>query len=142
MIDENGILVFVRVKNSGELELVLLDHGLYDSLTEHVRLCLCEFWEATVLKDERKMQESALKLHINGKKKVLRLNYKFIMVVILAYKHFAEVLFQIPYETNVKIKSKLTDEDIEYMQKIAKENFQQIMNTLKEMPRNMLFVVR
>lgn len=56
---------------------------------------------------------------------------------------FAEVLFQQPIRIHGgKIKTKLNEDDIKYMQKIAQKNFDLIMSTLKEMPRNMLFVVR
>ncbi|XP_055920396.1 uncharacterized aarF domain-containing protein kinase 5 [Eupeodes corollae] len=118
--------IFVRkAKNSNESELVILDHGLYETVPENVRLPLCEFWEATVLKDEKRMKRSALALNINE------------------YKNFAQVLFQVPFEINGgQVKTKLSDKDIEYMQQIAKNNFDRIMQTLREMPRNMLFVVR
>lgn len=56
---------------------------------------------------------------------------------------FAEVLFQQPIRIHGgTIKTKLNEDDINYMQQIAQKNFEMIMSTLKEMPRNMLFVVR
>ncbi|XP_054740156.1 uncharacterized aarF domain-containing protein kinase 5 isoform X1 [Anastrepha obliqua] len=118
--------VYVR-KNakSGQAELVLLDHGLYEFLPESVRLPLCEFWEATVLRDETKMKSSAQRIGIEDHMK------------------FAEVLFQQPMRIHGgRIKTRLSESDIEYIQQVAKKNFELIMSTLKEMPRNMLFVVR
>lgn len=91
----------------------------------NVRQPLCEFWEATVLRDEGSMKKAAVKLGIKDHMK------------------FAEVLFQQPIRIHGgKIKTKLNEDDIKYMQKVAQQNFELIMNTLKEMPRNMLFVVR
>ncbi|CAD7013783.1 uncharacterized aarF domain-containing protein kinase 5 isoform X2 [Ceratitis capitata] len=118
--------VYVR-KNpkTGQAELVLLDHGLYEFLPESVRLPLCEFWEATVLRDEQRMKSAAQKIGINDHMK------------------FAEVLFQQPIRIHGgRIKTKLSESDIEYIQQVAKKNFELIMGTLKDMPRNMLFVVR
>lgn len=94
-------------------------------LTPEIRLALCEFWEASVLLDEKRMQLCAKRMNITD------------------YFKFAEVLFQQPLRfKGAQVKSKLTKEDIEYMQKVAKERFDLIMDTLREMPRNMLFVVR
>lgn len=39
-------------------------------------------------------------------------------------------------------KSRLSDEEIKYFQADAKRHFDVVLETLKQMPRNMLFVVR
>ncbi|KAH8364003.1 hypothetical protein KR084_001410, partial [Drosophila pseudotakahashii] len=118
--------IFVR-KNTknGRADIILLDHGLYEELPQNVRGPLCEFWEATVLRDEAKMQSAAEKIGIAD------------------YMRFAEVLFQQPIRNRSgSIRGKLSQEDIDHMQEIARNNFEHIMGTLKEMPRSMLFVVR
>lgn len=110
---------------TGKAQLVLLDHGLYESISQCIRTPLCEFWEATVLHDKLGMNRAARKLGIKNADK------------------FGEVLFQQPIRyQGGRLKSKLSNTDIEKMQKVAKENFDEIMCTLKEMPRNMLLVVR
>lgn len=38
--------------------------------------------------------------------------------------------------------TRLTDEDIAYFQADAKRQFNIVLETLKQMPRNMLFVIR
>mgnify|MGYP004600425203 CR=1 FL=1 len=101
-----------------------MDHGLYETLPSNVRLTLCEFWEKAILLDEPQMEILANRIGIKNP------------------MHFAQVLFQQPLRINGRIKSQLTHEDIEHIQRIAKQNFDQIMDTLREMPRNMLFVVR
>lgn len=118
--------IFVR-KNAqnGKADIILLDHGLYEELPATVRGPLCEFWEATVLRDEAKMKAAAKRINI------------------VEYMKFAEVLFQQPiHMRSGPIRSKLSQEELEHIRKIAKENFDVIMSTLKEMPRSMLFVVR
>ncbi|EDV39312.1 uncharacterized protein Dana_GF25249 [Drosophila ananassae] len=118
--------IFVRrSKRNGRAEIILLDHGLYEELPVNVRVPLCEFWEATVLRDEAKMQAAANKIGIAD------------------YMRFAEVLFQQPIRIRGgRVRSKLSEEDIIHMKEIARKNFELIMDTLKEMPRSMLFVVR
>lgn len=109
---------------NGNAEIILLDHGLYEELPASVRGPLCEFWEATVLRDESKMKAAAKKIDI------------------VEYMKFAEVLFQQPIRMRSgAIKSKLSEEELEHIRKIARQNFEVIMSTLKEMPRSMLFVM-
>ncbi|XP_031639550.1 uncharacterized aarF domain-containing protein kinase 5 [Contarinia nasturtii] len=43
--DPHGGNVFLRKKNDGTAEIVLLDHGLYEHLATSTRLSLCKFWE-------------------------------------------------------------------------------------------------
>ncbi|XP_017059932.1 uncharacterized aarF domain-containing protein kinase 5 [Drosophila ficusphila] len=118
--------IFVRPNSkNGRADIILLDHGLYEELPQNVRGPLCEFWEATVLRDEAKMQAAAERIGIAD------------------YMRFAEVLFQQPLRNRGgRIRGKLSQEDIDHMQEIARKNFEHIMGTLKEMPRSMLFVVR
>ena len=120
-----SILVFVRKSaHNGSAEIVLLDHGLYEELPASVRGPLCEFWEATVLRDDAKMKAAAKRIDI------------------VEYMKFAEVLFQQPIRMRSgPIKSKLSQEELEHIRKVARENFDVIMSTLKEMPRSMLFVM-
>lgn len=64
----NQFLVFIRKnQRNGKPELVILDHGLYEILSSSIRLSLCQFWEAIVLKDQAKMDKYAKELNVNGK---------------------------------------------------------------------------
>lgn len=111
-------------ERNGKADIILLDHGLYEELPENVRGPLCEFWEATVLRDDKKMKEAARKINVADHVK------------------FAEVLFQQPIRIHGgRILSKLSQDDLDHIQKVARENFDVIMNTLREMPRSMLFVM-
>lgn len=59
------------------------------------------------------------------------------------YDKLAEVLLQRPLDLGVnKLSTRLTEQDIAYMQQMAKERFDTVLNTLKQMPRQMLFVIR
>lgn len=73
--------VFVR-NNNGKVQLVLLDHGLYETVSEEIRNNLCCFWEAIVLRDYNKMRLYSDKLNVSD------------------HKRFAEILLQKPLEVN------------------------------------------
>lgn len=116
--------IFVRRNKSG-VQLVLLDHGLYETIPSDIRKNLCCFWEAIVLRDYETMKIYSDKLEVSD------------------HKRFAEVLLQKPLEVNkFSFASKYTDEEVLYMKKIASKHFDLIMTVLKEMPRNLLFIVR
>lgn len=55
----------------------------------------------------------------------------------------AEILMQRPIDMNrPTFTTRLTNEDIAYFQADAKRHFDVVLETLKQMPRNMLFVIR
>lgn len=59
------------------------------------------------------------------------------------YDKLAEVLLQRPLDLGVnKLSTRLTEQDIAYMQQMATERFDTVLSTLKQMPRQMLFVIR
>ncbi|XP_050074324.1 uncharacterized aarF domain-containing protein kinase 5 [Anopheles maculipalpis] len=119
--------VFVRQdpSNAKRVQLVLLDHGLYEQLDPTVRENLCRFWEAIVLRDHAAMQHYSNALHVAD------------------YRTFAEILLQRPLELKSgKFATRLTEQDLAYMAKQAKEHFDRIMGTLKSMPRNLILVLR
>lgn len=116
--------VFVR-KQKGKVQLVLLDHGLYETIDENIRDNLCRFWEAIVLRDYSLMKTYSEKLNVND------------------YKRFAEILLQKPLEINkFSFATRYTEKEVEFMKKVASEHFDIIMTVLREIPRNLLFVVR
>lgn len=117
--------VFVRKDGNGKVQLVLLDHGLYETIPETIRNDLCHFWEAIVLRDYEAMKVYSDKLKVTD------------------HKRFAEILLQKPLEVNkFSFATKYTDQEVLYMKQVASKHFDKIMVVLREMPRNMLFIVR
>lgn len=49
---------------------------------------------------------------------------------------------QRPLDMSGSLSTRLTEKDIEYMQQMAKERFDTVLTTLKQMPKTMLFVIR
>ncbi|XP_035784722.1 uncharacterized aarF domain-containing protein kinase 5-like [Anopheles albimanus] len=120
--------VFVRrnPEKPHNVQLVLLDHGLYEHLAPDVRENLCHLWEAIVLRDHEAMKRHSSALNVAD------------------YRTFAEILLQRPLELKggAKLSTRLTDQDLAYMTKQAKEHFDRVMVTLKNMPRNLILVIR
>ena len=66
-------------------ELVLLDHGLYDSLNESHRRALCYLYKAIIMKDEPAMDYNSSQLGVEGNQFItqvyLEWNMKYITLV-------------------------------------------------------------
>nr|XP_044998495.1 uncharacterized aarF domain-containing protein kinase 5 isoform X2 [Jaculus jaculus] len=117
--------VLVRRGPDGKAELVLLDHGLYQFLDEKDRLSLCQLWRAIILRDNEAMKTHAAALGVQD------------------YLLFSEVLMQRPVHLSQLWGSHLlSSEEAAYMQDMAREHFENIMEVLKALPRPMLLVLR
>ena len=55
--------VFVRKNETGQAELVLLDHGLYAQLTDKFRVTYCKLWESLIKKDTVGIKKFCLELN-------------------------------------------------------------------------------
>ncbi|XP_031465699.1 uncharacterized aarF domain-containing protein kinase 5 [Phasianus colchicus] len=56
--------VLVRRGPDGTAQLVLLDHGLYETLSERDRRALCQLWRAVVLRDDNAMRSHSAALGV------------------------------------------------------------------------------
>uniref|UniRef100_UPI00358E662D uncharacterized aarF domain-containing protein kinase 5 isoform X2 n=1 Tax=Myxine glutinosa TaxID=7769 RepID=UPI00358E662D len=119
--------VLVRKGSDGKAELILLDHGLYECLSERDRLSLCQLWHAIVLRNYSEMRKHSLNLGVND------------------YFLFSEILMQRPLTMGLsalQLARALTWKERAYMQEMATNHFDRIMKVLKELPRPMLLVFR
>ncbi|XP_060245188.1 uncharacterized aarF domain-containing protein kinase 5 isoform X3 [Meriones unguiculatus] len=117
--------VLVRKGPDGKAELVLLDHGLYQFLDEKDRSSLCQLWRAIILRDNAAMKMHAAALGVQD------------------YMLFSEMLMQRPVHLGQLWSSHLLSrEETAYMQDMAREHFEGIMEVLKALPRSMLLVLR
>lgn len=119
--------VFVRKGSNNKAEIVLLDHGLYEYLPETNRISLCNLWKSIILDDHAKMK-----------------NYcKELGVKVSDYYLFCEILMQRPLDRKqMQMPNKLSEEDLKYMKKMAKDHFDQIMEVIRSLPLPMLFIFR
>ncbi|XP_078542567.1 putative aarF domain-containing protein kinase 5 isoform X2 [Lissotriton helveticus] len=117
--------VLVKKGPDGKAQLILLDHGLYEFLSEKDRTALCKLWRAIILRDD-----AAMRLHSN-------------QLGVKDYFLFCEILMQRPISMkDFTLSNVLTREETKYMQAMAAEHFDRIMQVLKDLPRPMLLVFR
>uniref|UniRef100_A0A8C4N1E2 AarF domain containing kinase 5 n=1 Tax=Eptatretus burgeri TaxID=7764 RepID=A0A8C4N1E2_EPTBU len=119
--------VLVRKGSDGKAELILLDHGLYECLSERDRLSLCQLWHAIVLRNYSEMRKHSLSLGVRD------------------YFLFSEILMQRPLTMGLSARQltrALTRKERAYMQEMATNHFDRIMKVLKRLPRPMLLVFR
>ncbi|XP_047663772.1 uncharacterized aarF domain-containing protein kinase 5 isoform X3 [Tachysurus fulvidraco] len=117
--------VLVRRGPDKKAELVLLDHGLYESLSKSDRAALCQLWRSIVLRDEDAMKTYANNLGVKD------------------YFLFCEMLLQRPIDMReLGLGNILSREETSYMRSMAAQRFDTIMEVLKALPRPMMLVFR
>lgn len=117
--------VLVRRGPDNKAELVLLDHGLYEYLSQQDREALCKLWRSIVLRDEAEMKQQSSALGVKE------------------YFLFCEMLLQQPINMHkLGLSNILSKEETAYMREMAVHRFESIMQVLKSMPRPMLLVFR
>ncbi|XP_025050568.1 uncharacterized aarF domain-containing protein kinase 5, partial [Alligator sinensis] len=117
--------VLVRKGPDGKAQLVLLDHGLYEFLSEGDRAALCQLWQAIILRNDAAMKVHSAALGVKD------------------YFLFCELLLQRPlHPGQLALSNLLTREETAYMQAMAQHHFDRIMGVLKALPRPMLLVFR
>ncbi|KAK6627329.1 hypothetical protein RUM44_009806 [Polyplax serrata] len=120
-----GNVLIRKCERSNKAEVVLLDHGLYQVLQSNERKNLCYLWKSIVLHDEPGMHKYSTALGVED-----------------PYL-FAEILMQRPLKLHkYHLKLSLSEEDMRYMTYMAKKRFDRIILALRQMPKNMLLVIR
>ncbi len=64
-----------KTPTKSNVQIVLLDHGLYVTISPKDREALCQLWIAIILKDEVKMKEYSSALGVQGKSTVFSYTY-------------------------------------------------------------------
>ncbi|KAF7261403.1 hypothetical protein EG68_01430 [Paragonimus skrjabini miyazakii] len=107
------------------IQLVLLDHGLYDSLPNSQRIFLCDMYQAILDCDEPRMQFASSQLGVKD------------------WSTFGEVLLQKPWRRRtLHLSAQLTEADRAYLRATAAAHFDRVMSVLQEVPRPMLLFIR
>lgn len=125
-----NILVRRSARRPSQPELVVLDHGLYQRLSESERLGLANLYAAALWQDEAAAKEFAARLGVSD------------------HRTLCEILLQRPMLSSAGAARRLfhvhhmTPEERRYMVQMASERFDQIMLTLRQMPRSLLLCIR
>jgi aarF domain-containing kinase len=128
--DPHAANLLVRKNSSGDMQLVLLDHGLYKTYSDEFRIEYARLWRALILADEQLIKESCDKLNAGG-----------------AVDIFCAMLTQRPWEDIVDKQANHlsvpnTKEHKEKAQAFAADNAANISALLLKMPRPLLLLLK
>lgn len=59
--------VLVRKDKYNKAQLIILDHGLYETVPANVRKSLCSLWKSIILNNHCDMKKYSLELGVAGK---------------------------------------------------------------------------
>ncbi|GAA30503.2 uncharacterized aarF domain-containing protein kinase 5 [Clonorchis sinensis] len=105
--------------------LVLLDHGLYDSLPHNQRISLCEMYRAILDCNEEGMKKASSELGVQD------------------WATFGDVILQKPWRRKtLYLPAHLTEADRMFLRATAAEHFDRVMAVLQQVPRPMLLFIR
>lgn len=125
--DPHPANVLVRKGKDGKAEIVIIDHGLYETLQQKDRIALCQLWKSIILNDQKKMQYFSKQLGVDD------------------FENFCQILLQRPFawgSAGMLFTSRVTEEDLTIMTKLAQGHFEKVIIILKQLPRSMLLVFR
>ncbi|KAI0217908.1 putative aarF domain-containing protein kinase 5 [Lamellibrachia satsuma] len=118
---------------NGKGEVVLLDHGLYDSLSESNRVSLCRIYKAIILRDEDGMARYAAQLGVEDW-------YPFCILLvqrpIYTRSHPRRPMKRITRKTW----KNMSKEDQEKLKEKMQDMHDKFLRAMKDMPRGMLLI--
>jgi len=113
-----------------EAQVVLIDHGLYIRIPRDTQECFAKIWKALVLKQKNILKENCEKLNVHDP------------------NLFVEMILQRPYGDHtdltdmIKFGIHISQEDIQHMQRKARDRMDEITKVLRAMPRSLILVIR
>ncbi len=116
--------ILCRPSKSG-FQIVILDHGLYQSLDNFIKLEYSKLWSSIVFRDEQMIKKVANKLGI------------------MQYELFSMLLTSRNYDLNdVGMNSKMSKEDYEKLRQYGQDNFAAITQVLGQVNRKILLLLK
>jgi aarF domain-containing kinase len=113
---------------SGRTQLVLLDHGLYKTLTDDFRLDYCHLWLGLINRDEEAIAEFSQRLGVKD------------------YMLFASMLTARAWHTvkeeSAGLGSKLSDAERDHLRVSASKHAAEICNILDRVPQQLLLLLK
>ncbi|KAK9500318.1 hypothetical protein O3M35_001602 [Rhynocoris fuscipes] len=117
--------ILIRRGPDKKAQLVLLDHGLYETVPDNVRESLRQLWKSIVLNDHDSMKKYSVELGIDD------------------YRTLVEMVTQVPqHQMNIALVQKLSKFDMEILVDHCKNHFDKLMAVLHLLPHNVLLVIR
>ena len=121
-----GNLMVRKNKRTGKVEIVLIDHGLYEQLPPEQRQAFASFWHSVIIDDYDEVQRSG---------KLLGLNYPDMMATLLFFQPYGkmkEMGFGGGHGGRKKMED-MTEEEKEQMEEIRHMGHDTVDNLPKEM---------
>jgi aarF domain-containing kinase len=124
-----NVLIRPRSGTKRDVEVVLLDHGLYMNVNPRDRAELCLLWKSIILHDEDGMKKHSLNLGVDE------------------YFFFSQMLIQRPIlrshgTLRFLTKTTLTKEDVAAIRQVIQEHMDIVVRILRKLPSSMLLVFR
>lgn len=111
---------------SRELQVVLLDHGLYREMEEEVRINYCQLWKNLIIRDDDKVKEYCKKLGVDDDWDMFSL-----IVLMRPYNH-----------STLPGVQGLAQLDLERVRAEFQAKIKVMMTLMRQMPRELLLVFR
>lgn len=127
--------VFVRRGRKGTAEIVLLDHGLYDTLKEPHRQALCQLYKAIIMKDDDAMDLNSERLGVKDS-----LIFA-IMIMQRPVRMKSRRLFDIKPPTREEF-ALMSKEEKAVWKEQFKEIHNRVLDIMKEMPSPLFWIFR
>mmetsp|Transcript_23125 Transcript_23125/g.26173 ORF Transcript_23125/g.26173 Transcript_23125/m.26173 type:complete len:520 (+) Transcript_23125:857-2416(+) len=120
-----NILVRKNPHNPEKLQIVLLDHGLYQEISDEFRLLFCELWKSIITFDYGKLKELGDSLGLG--------EYYRYLPLLLTYR---------PINSKKPLGAPLTAEDRKLLRKTDEINFEKVNELIQRMPPEIMFIMR
>ena len=116
--------IFVTKNRSGKCQIVILDHGLYVTLSDDQRKALAELWTAITTHHDADLERVSTRIGVQD------------------YKLLASMFIQHPYDYFSPNKSRMDPADFELVKKESKENMGDVNKILAVLPKEYAMVLR
>lgn len=113
-------------KEEGQTQIILLDHGLYQTITDDFRVTYCKLWQALLKGDESGIQKQATKLGVG--------QYHRLFACMVAARTFDDIADSGVGHTETV--------DITRIQQQAVANIPQISQVLQNVPRDLILILK
>ncbi|KAK9500319.1 hypothetical protein O3M35_001602 [Rhynocoris fuscipes] len=137
--------ILIRRGPDKKAQLVLLDHGLYETVPDNVRESLRQLWKSIVLNDHDSMKKYSVELGIDAKDYRLfciALGQRYIKNPNPSEKDEETVRIFLARRTVKKKRNKLTKEEKAKIESELLVLQRRFMNVFKSMPSKMMLVTR
>jgi aarF domain-containing kinase len=116
--------IFVTKNRRGKCQVVILDHGLYVTLSQEQRKDLADLWTAIASHHDRDLEKVCTKLGVHD------------------YKLLASVFIQHPYEYFSSSKTRMDPSDLELVRRHSRDKMDEVNNILEVLPKEYAMVLR